>query len=112
MDQKRFPEGISEAEMLTRVHPLFPGGWQTLGLARLQAGMLDAADEAYQEAERLSPRDADVPFRRGSVAWLQGRPTDAATHWRRAITLEPGHSDALRALALAEGAAATGNVEP
>ena len=112
MDQKRFPEGISEAEMLTRVHPLFPGGWQTLGLARLQASMLDAADEAYQEAERLSPRDADVPFRRGSVAWLQGRPTDAATHWRRAIRLEPGHSDALRALALAEGAAATGNVEP
>lgn len=105
MDQKRLDEAVPEAVLLTRVHPLFPGGWQTLGLAHLQAGSLDAADAAFTEAERLAPGDPEVAFRRGSVAWLQDRRSDASGHWRRALALDPAHEGALRGLALADGAA-------
>ncbi|MEC8423219.1 MAG: tetratricopeptide repeat protein, partial [Myxococcota bacterium] len=97
----RAAEAIPEAEMLTRVHPLFSTGWHTLGLARLQNGDLSEADIAFGQAQDLSPLDADTAFRRGSVAWLQDHEEAAAGHWRRAIELDPGHADARRALEMA-----------
>jgi Flp pilus assembly protein TadD len=101
MEQDRAADAVPEAETLTRVHPLFPGGWHTLGMARLQAGDLPGADAAFTQAQTLAPQDADVAFRRGSVAWLQDRKEAAVGHWRRAVELDPGHADAHRALDMA-----------
>lgn len=95
---------VAEAEILTRVHPLFPTGWKTLGMARLQSGDLTGADEAFTRAQDLAPQDAEIAFRRGSVAWMQERRAAAAGHWRRALDLDPSHADARRALDMAKRA--------
>lgn len=102
MDQDRAAEAVPEAETLTRVHALFPGGWHTLGLARLQTGDLAGADAAFEQGQALAPQDAELSFRRGSVAWLQDRREAALGHWRRALELDPGHADARRALEMAQ----------
>lgn len=101
MDQGQAAAAVPEAETLTRVHPLFGGGWHTLGMARLQAGDLPGADAAFIQAQSLTPHDAETAFRRGGVAWMQGREEAAVGHWRRALELDPTHAGAQRALDMA-----------
>jgi protein O-mannosyl-transferase len=102
MDQGDPAGAVPEAETLTRVHPLFPKGWHTLGMARLQAGDLPGADAAFTQAQTLAPQDAELAFRRGGVAWMQDRREAAAAHWRHALELDPSHEGARRALDMAQ----------
>jgi protein O-mannosyl-transferase len=102
MDQGNPAAAVPEAETLTRVHPLFPTGWQTLGMAQLQAGDLGGADAAFTQAQSLAPRDAEPAFRRGGIAWMQDRHEAAVAHWRHALELDPAHKGARRALDMAQ----------
>ena len=46
------------------------------------------------EAERIAPRNADVPFNLG-LAWLGvNRPAEAESAWKRALELAPRHQQA------------------
>ena len=76
------------------------------GIRALDAGNLAAAKSAFAAAEASDPKDADAAYFSGVVADRGHDEQAAETHFRRALTLAPGHAAAsgdLSALLTEEG---------
>jgi predicted Zn-dependent protease len=74
--------------------------------ARLRdAGRPEPALAALDRAERLSPEDPRIPFRRAELLEAQGRLDDAIAAYRRAVHLDPHQAATLLALGRAHRAA-------
>ena len=65
----------------------------------LKAGQFDQAEVAYQQAQRLDPRDPWAPVGLGDVAVARKNDPQAEQAYRRALTLERDNSSAQRGLA-------------
>ncbi len=61
--------------------------WTLVGTQRQQAGNLDGADQAGQQALADAPQDAQVTFLLGSVAEARGDMVQAADYFSQTITL-------------------------
>ena len=72
----RLEEAIPFAERVTKSHPLYAKGFNTLGALLLDARALDAAETALLQAEHLSYEDANTACNLGNVFWLKMQ-TDA-----------------------------------
>ncbi|MDB5310484.1 MAG: c-type cytochrome precursor [Gemmataceae bacterium] len=68
-------------------------GW----LAYLEDRPADAAD-AYRRAEQIEPFDAKINYHWGLSLIKLGRWPDAATRFRRALTIDPGHAGGYQGL--------------
>jgi spermidine synthase len=65
-----------------------------LGLARAEAGDLEAASAEFRRALQLAPDNALTHWHLGAALASQGMPIDAALHLARAVELDPANSRA------------------
>ncbi|HSA94030.1 MAG TPA: tetratricopeptide repeat protein [Terriglobales bacterium] len=82
-----------------------PASYQVLiqrGLAALEAGQLEAAEAAFQQARDLQPQKAAANYQLGEVYSRRGQTELAITHFRRAIQLEPSEPESYLRLATLE----------
>jgi arylsulfatase A-like enzyme/thioredoxin-like negative regulator of GroEL len=77
-----------------------------LGFARLAAGDLDGAAEAFRASSALLPGDPRAVYFLGVVAQKRGDPAAARREFERALTIDPGFSKAADALDRLGGRAA------
>lgn len=63
--------------------------WVNLGNVYREKGDLDSAFQAYQQAARRDPQNADALFLSGQIRLQQGRPAEALEYLDRAFTLCP-----------------------
>jgi Flp pilus assembly protein TadD len=71
-----------------------------LGLAQERSGDLKAAEQSFEGATRLDPKDADTLIRLGRVYLNSHRPADAEPKFRAALESEAKSPEALQGLAL------------
>jgi|YNPBryulayer2012_1023412.scaffolds.fasta_scaffold13663_1 predicted TPR repeat methyltransferase len=73
-----------------------------VGLADLlqMRGEFAAAVAHYLQAWQGSQQEADIPYQIGMCFWKQGQPEAASPWFRRALSLQPDHSDARYMLAI------------
>ena len=72
--------------------PSLPQISKNLGDIYYRLGRFDDAWEAYQRASRLQPDlGDDLYFKLGNLALKRGDRPGAATHWNRALELNPRH---------------------
>jgi len=64
-------------------------GWEAV-----RAGRHQRAAEAFEDAIRITPRDASLYFGAGLAAWLQGQAQRAEQSLREALALAPEHTEA------------------
>jgi tetratricopeptide (TPR) repeat protein len=89
------------SRLLARVRALDS---QAPGLAELETALADAGRRSGASASAVaapsaeSRREAEALFRRGALAMSAGRVDDALRFWELALSLDPGHSGAGRAL--------------
>ncbi len=76
-----------------------PAGWADLGLLYLRQREFDRAAEQLEKARALVPDSAHVFVLSGLLESSRGRPSEAITHLRRAVALDPRNLKALYALA-------------
>ena len=69
--------------------PKEPAAWANLGLLDLQLNDLDAATRNLAIAHELAPESAPIERLLGLLAGLRGEYGEAASHFRRAIALNP-----------------------
>jgi len=99
LDSGRIQEAIRLSERYTWGHPRDPRGFVLLGdawFANLPVGRFRAA-QAYQEAERLAPRDPEPPYKYASVGlWLGGDDGEgmAKRGLERVLEIAPLYRDA------------------
>ena len=82
----RLPEALSILAEATRLDPLSPAAWNTLGAAHLAAGDMPAAELSLQRALGVSPAQAYAPGNLGTVLLLQGRTAEALAAWQRSTS--------------------------
>jgi protein O-GlcNAc transferase len=70
-----------------------------LGLAQERSGDLTAAEESFEGASRLDPKDPEILVHLGSVYLRNGQPAKAEEKFRQALGLQPKSPAALQGLA-------------
>lgn len=73
-----------------------------LGISRYEAGELDAALKAFEDAYRQNPELSDALVWSGRVALELGQPSHAASYWRQALVENPKDDRAAYFLKMAE----------
>src|SRR5580700_10023180 len=95
---------LAEAEKLYRsvlqADPSQPKAWQFLGVLCGQQGRHDLACEYLGRAVALDPGDAVCHCNLGHAYRSQGRLTEAASSYRQATRMQPGHASAFFDLAV------------
>jgi tetratricopeptide (TPR) repeat protein len=86
---RRLPEAAQRYEDVLRWDPSHVGALTNLGLARGEMGLLDAAERALREAERLAPRSADVQANLALVLHERKRYAAAIDACERGLKLSP-----------------------
>jgi tetratricopeptide (TPR) repeat protein len=72
--------------------PAVPQLWKNLGDLAYRAGRYDEAANAYRRAVKLQEDlGDDVHFKLGNIAFREGNAAAAADHWKRVLTINPGH---------------------
>ena len=104
MERGHFGLAIQILGQVTSQAPDFGEAWNNLGMAFRGEHMLDAADQAFEQAERRLPEIADIPSNRAGIRINAGGPGEALSFARRALEIEPTHNQARfhKALALLE----------
>jgi tetratricopeptide (TPR) repeat protein len=82
-----------EALLLRREPGLAPA-WGVVALSRRAAGAATAATNAVEKGLALDPESADLENLRGVLLEENGEHTAALAAWRRALELDPTHSEA------------------
>jgi arylsulfatase A-like enzyme/Flp pilus assembly protein TadD len=82
-------------DLSERLHPTLLG---ELGIARLGAGDLDGAGDAFEGAARLGPSDPRPPYFLGAIALRRGDEARARAQFDRALALDRRFSAPLVAL--------------
>lgn len=88
-------EGLAEPKItdltdLTDASDLDTDEWYNLGLD-LEEVDADKAPDAYKQAIRLDPKNADAHVNLGRLFQLQGNLRNAKRHYELALTARPGH---------------------
>jgi len=66
-------------------HPAQPTALYYLGFARLQAGRIDEALEAFEERQRVAPGNSEVLLQTGRIQAGKGRNEEAATAYSKTL---------------------------
>jgi ankyrin repeat protein len=75
----------TEAERATRIKPLFPDSYVTLGRADLVIGCLPCAEKSASKAEELGVNGPDLKLLQSSIAEGKGKTGEARDHLREAL---------------------------
>jgi len=66
-----------------------------LGVARYQAGQVEAGRDSLQKAHLLNPSCVEILVSLAVLEWEQGRQQDAVDYLERAVALEPDNRDVI-----------------
>jgi tetratricopeptide (TPR) repeat protein len=88
------PKTIEALEATVAIDPRHERAWYNLGLAKNAAGQTESALAALTRAENISPQDARIPYARATILARLGRLVEAKVAAQRALTLQPGFSQA------------------
>lgn len=91
-------EARDALEQAVKLEPQFTQAWYNLGLAESALNQLDAALRSLARAESLDGRSAQIPFARATILARMGRIEEARNAARRAVEIQPGHSEAIALL--------------
>jgi tetratricopeptide (TPR) repeat protein len=80
--------------------PQEPAGWANLGLLLLRQQELEQGAQQLARAASLAPESAAIQRLQALAESRRGNLPEAATHWRRALELDPKYLEAAYALAL------------
>ena len=100
----RKPLPLEAVEFLERAVEIDPGEPQTqanLGLARKEAGLLEAALVAFRRAVELAPMQAKYQNNVGNILVALGRPAGSLHHFQEALKTAPQDPDILTNLSRA-----------
>ena len=64
------------------------------GWAAVRAGRHQLAADAFEDAIRITPKDAALHYGAGLAAWMQGQSQRAQTELREALALTPEYTEA------------------
>ncbi len=78
----------------TKVDPEYWNSWFNLGAVLNAKGDFQGAIEAYEQADRLKPGDAEIAMRIGGSAARAGQAAAALAAFERAVKLAPGNPTA------------------
>lgn len=96
----RREEAAREYETAFRLEPTLPEAHRGRGEAELWNGDLEAAEREFVIAVAGTPPSARAANFLGYLAAGRGQVADAATHYERAVQIDPGLADAHRSLGL------------
>ena len=102
-------ESMAALDHAVRERPSFADAWRALGVERLAAGQLAAAEQAGRVALRLSPNDAVARVVLGQVALAEGRVDEADRAGRAALKVVP--NSAAAELLIADANAKKGDID-
>lgn len=98
-DLRKYPEAIAAFKRLTVLMPNF-NTYMSLGNSYVYAGEFQLGVDAYKEAIRLRPEDAQAHFQLGFAYDYLDRREEAAAEYKEAIKRDPDYSSAHYSLAL------------
>lgn len=94
-----FTGAVAQYRKALEIEPRLPGANRALGVALMNsANDEDTRREAERHFEQelaMNPSDALSEYQLGELMWVGNRPSDALTHFRRAIELQPAFPDAM-----------------
>jgi tetratricopeptide (TPR) repeat protein len=97
-EAKRFEQLLPLAQQMTLRHPKFAFGWSVLGATLAAMGRHADALGPHESMVQLVPLDANARFNLAQVHLALGDEEQSEIHLRRAVQLDPGHTEALAAL--------------
>lgn len=101
-------EAAQVLEAVAKAHPQDADVWLNLGLAYAASSRLDAAEQALDQAARLSPDYVDVRIARARVAYFRNDHAEAERRLAAVLAADPQNAEA-RELAAALTAARAGS---
>ena len=100
--QNRYSEAVAEYKKAIETNPNAPDLHFRLGRALLleshDPAVLDQAANEFRSELKLSPEDGACEFQLGQIAQVQGKTSEAKSHFERALELSPNFVQALIAL--------------
>lgn len=84
------PAALTAAESATREEPENAAAWHVLGLARLKAGQVEPAVDAFARAARIAPAIAKYRINHARVLLRAKRETEALAEALAGLRLQPG----------------------
>jgi Flp pilus assembly protein TadD len=93
-DRRRLSEAEAEARRSLEIQPTLQGYWD-LGWPELLRGDRSGAENAFRDAEALSPSDSRAHFILGLFYMATDRNHDAIREYRAGLQLDPANVDAL-----------------
>lgn len=100
--QNRYDQAVAEYRKAIELKPNAPDIHYRLGRALLlqshDPASLDLAAAEFRSELRLSPEDGACEFQLGQIAQVQGKSSDAKSHFERAVALSPTFAAGLIAL--------------
>lgn len=102
VERGAFGEAASLLRQATKLAPGDPEAWNGLGVALVSLGEVAAGVEAFRRAVRLQPTHAEAERNLGVALDRQGKPREAAAHYRTFLSLSteghPARTDVRRRL--------------
>lgn len=99
MDSGRFSDAQIAAERFTKSNPQSAVAYNVLAATQALQGRVAAAEQNFRAAIRLDSRYAEAHEHLGRLLASQNKPEEALDAFRKAVTLAPGRTSALVALA-------------
>ena len=88
-------EAAKQLEQLVKLDQASFQAHKYLGLARYQAGQVEAGRASLQRAHMLNPSYVEILVNLAVLEWEQGRQQDAIDYLERAVALEPDNRDVI-----------------
>ncbi len=88
-------EAAKQLEQLVKLDEASFQAHKYLGLARYQAGQVEAGRASLQRAHMLNPSYVEILVNLAVLEWEQGRQQDAIDYMERAVALEPDNRDVI-----------------
>ncbi len=83
--QRNYNVALEELRLALQIDPNYSAAFGILGLVYMDLGDLPKADESFQRALRLAPRDADINNNYGWYLCQTGRPADSIRFFNAAL---------------------------
>lgn len=103
LNEQNYGSAIRALELITARDPINADAWKHLTQAYLRTGDQVKAAEAAQRYASLRPTDAEGHYVAGTLLAEIGQQEAAARAFRVALSVDPGHAEARRALVRLEG---------
>lgn len=95
----RVDEAIAAGRKAVSLQPIYPQGWNNLGIAYYDREEYGQAEECYRRAVRQDPNFAEAHSNLGNALRAQHRLDEALPCYNRAIQLRPNYVDAIANMA-------------